>query len=71
MAFHRFPATLNRGSWKNIDEPMLGIHKLRLENIIMYSVYLRDNMDAIASRKIKDASKYFISFITCTYIGEW
>jgi len=33
---------------------MLPIHKLRLENMIMYSVHLRDSMEGLALRKIKE-----------------
>lgn len=53
----RLPAVLNRSTWKGIEEPVLPIHKLRLENMIMYCVFLRDAMDGMTARKIRETSK--------------
>ena len=55
----RLPLALNRSSWKGSDEIVLPVHRLRLEGMILYSVYLRDTLDGMAARKIKDLSKNF------------
>nr|CAB3238692.1 dynein heavy chain 8, axonemal-like [Phallusia mammillata] len=54
----RLPAVLNRSTWKGIEEPVLPIHKLRLENMIMYCVYLRDCMDGMTARKIRETTDF-------------
>ncbi|CAK8694917.1 unnamed protein product [Clavelina lepadiformis] len=54
----RFPIVLNRGTWRGSDDGMHYIHKLRLENMIMYSVYLRDSIDGMASKKIRERTDF-------------
>ena len=34
----RIPTVVARGSWKTIDEPMLPVHKLRLEGVMSVSM---------------------------------
>lgn len=39
-AIGRLPTVLAKGAWKNIDEPMLPVHKTRLETMITVRIGL-------------------------------
>ncbi|XP_077973667.1 uncharacterized protein LOC120348568 isoform X2 [Styela clava] len=54
----RLPTVINRTTWKGGDEAMLPVHRARLENLIHYSVHLRDSLDGMGSRKMRDISDF-------------
>ncbi|CAH1226669.1 DNAH5 [Branchiostoma lanceolatum] len=55
---NRLPTCLTRGAWKGLDEPFLPIHKLRLQNMITYSLYLRDTLEGLGNRKLRDVTDF-------------
>lgn len=54
----RLSSVLVRGVWRTIDEPMLPVHKARLECMITQSMYLRDVIDNICSRKLREVTDF-------------
>ncbi|XP_064629693.1 uncharacterized protein LOC135488785 isoform X2 [Lineus longissimus] len=57
-AMTKLPQGLIKGYFKGTDESMLPVHKIRLEHLITYSLYLRDSLDMMASRKIREATDF-------------
>ncbi|XP_070190368.1 uncharacterized protein [Littorina saxatilis] len=54
----RLSSVLARGSWRTLDEPMLPFHKARLECMITQSMYLRDVLDSMGSRKLREVTDF-------------
>ncbi|XP_071954985.1 uncharacterized protein [Antedon mediterranea] len=54
----RLSAVLSRGMWKNSDECMTFLHRQRLESLIAQSHYLRDTLDHMASRKLRELGDF-------------
>ncbi|KAM4771050.1 dynein axonemal heavy chain 5-like [Rhinophrynus dorsalis] len=48
----------SRGHWRNTEELISQSQRLKLENMIMQILYLRDVMDSISSRKIREISDF-------------
>ncbi|XP_074662754.1 uncharacterized protein LOC141915202 [Tubulanus polymorphus] len=51
-------SVLSRGYAKTAEEPFTAVHRLRLENLITYSIYLRDVLDSMANRKIREPTDF-------------
>lgn len=50
----KLPNLLARGSWKHTDSPMTSYHKLRLETLVSQGMYLRDVLEDLGRRKLRD-----------------
>ncbi|CAF3476774.1 unnamed protein product [Rotaria socialis] len=55
----KIPSTLSRLQWKTPAQPVLPIHKLRLEGLLSLAAFLRDNFDALSSRRREISQKDF------------
>ncbi|XP_025098007.1 LOW QUALITY PROTEIN: dynein gamma chain, flagellar outer arm-like [Pomacea canaliculata] len=47
-----------RGAWRTFDEPMLPVHKVRLDCMITQSMYLRDVLENISTRKLRETTDF-------------
>ncbi|XP_056421918.1 uncharacterized protein LOC130362045 isoform X2 [Hyla sarda] len=47
-----------KGHWKNMEETLSQSQRLKLENLIMQILYLRDVMENILSRKVRETSDF-------------
>ncbi|XP_033113255.1 dynein heavy chain 5, axonemal-like isoform X2 [Anneissia japonica] len=54
----RLSAVLSRGMWKNTDEQMTFVHRQRLESLIAQSHYLRDTLEHMANRKLRELGDF-------------
>ncbi|CAF1326895.1 unnamed protein product [Adineta steineri] len=55
----KIPTVLSRSQWKTPTQPVLPIHKLRLEGVLAYAGYLRDNIELVCSRRREMTAKDF------------
>ncbi|XP_041355189.1 dynein gamma chain, flagellar outer arm-like isoform X3 [Gigantopelta aegis] len=55
---NKLSSVLTKGAWKTIDDPMLPMHKNRLECMITQSLYLRDTLDIIVTRKLREVTDF-------------
>ncbi|UJR24993.1 hypothetical protein I4U23_006354 [Adineta vaga] len=58
-SIQKMPAVLTRSQWKTATQPVLHIHKLRLEGVLSFVSYLRDNIEIVCSRRRDLAAKDF------------
>ncbi|CAG5121564.1 unnamed protein product, partial [Candidula unifasciata] len=58
MATSRLVTVLLRGVWKNSEEPVLPIHRLRLEAMINQSIYLKDILDNMCQRRLRETTDF-------------
>ncbi|XP_076466964.1 uncharacterized protein LOC143298129 [Babylonia areolata] len=54
----RLSSVMVRGVWRTLDEPMLPVHKARLECMITQSMYLRDVLDNMCGRKLREITDF-------------
>ncbi|KAK3577475.1 hypothetical protein CHS0354_032326 [Potamilus streckersoni] len=54
----KLPTVLGRGVWRTLEDPMLPVHKSRLECMITQSLYLRDILDNMCQRKLREPSDF-------------
>ncbi|XP_060567478.1 dynein axonemal heavy chain 5-like [Ruditapes philippinarum] len=54
----KLPTVLSRGQWRNLEDPMLPLHKNRLECMITSSQFLRDALDQLCQRKLREVSDF-------------
>ncbi|XP_052708586.1 uncharacterized protein LOC128183562 isoform X10 [Crassostrea angulata] len=47
----KLTTVLTKGAWRTLEEPMLPLHKARLESMIAQSLYLRDILENMCNRK--------------------
>ncbi|CAF0874114.1 unnamed protein product [Rotaria sordida] len=59
LLIQKIPTVLSRLQWKTPSQPVLLIHKLRLEGVLAFAAYLRDNFDALGSRRREITQKDF------------
>uniref|UniRef100_A0A1I8FIK3 AAA_6 domain-containing protein n=1 Tax=Macrostomum lignano TaxID=282301 RepID=A0A1I8FIK3_9PLAT len=52
------PTILHRGAWKTLDDKMLPVHRRRLTNMITEAYYLRECMETMITRKVKDGGDF-------------
>ncbi|XP_048577711.1 dynein axonemal heavy chain 8 isoform X3 [Nematostella vectensis] len=50
----RLPNLLARCSWKHSDGPMPAYHRVRIEALLSSGMYLRDTLDDLGRRKLRD-----------------
>ncbi|XP_068697910.1 dynein axonemal heavy chain 8-like [Montipora foliosa] len=50
----KLPNLLSKGYWKHTDTPMTTCQKLRLESLVSQGMYLRDVLDDLNRRKLRD-----------------
>ncbi|CAF3850522.1 unnamed protein product [Rotaria sp. Silwood1] len=55
----KIPTVLSRLQWKTPAQPVLILHKLRLEGVLAFAAFLRDNFDALCSRRREITQKDF------------
>ncbi|XP_068137634.1 dynein axonemal heavy chain 5-like isoform X2 [Hyperolius riggenbachi] len=60
----------SRGYWKNVEDPISQAHRLKLENMIMQILYLRDVMDTIFSHKVREVADFDWKKATRFYLRE-
>ncbi|BFZ10052.1 hypothetical protein BsWGS_13093 [Bradybaena similaris] len=58
VATSRLATALLRGVWKNSDEPVLHLHRLRLEAMINQSIYLKDILENMCQRKLRETTDF-------------
>ncbi|OWF37572.1 Dynein heavy chain 5, axonemal [Mizuhopecten yessoensis] len=54
----KLQTVLSRGAWRTIEEPMLPLHKARLECMISQFLYLRDILDNMCTRKLREPTDF-------------
>ncbi|XP_067674368.1 uncharacterized protein [Haliotis asinina] len=54
----KLSSVLVRGAWRTIDDPMLPVHKGRLESMIAQSLFLRDILENMCSRKLRETTDF-------------
>ncbi|XP_052807484.1 dynein axonemal heavy chain 5-like isoform X7 [Mya arenaria] len=54
----KLSSVLARGQWRSLEEPMLPLHKNRLECMITTSQFLRDALDNLCQRKLREVSDF-------------
>ncbi|XP_022081686.1 dynein gamma chain, flagellar outer arm-like [Acanthaster planci] len=54
----RLSAALTRGTWKTLDEGMTPLQRLRLESLIAQSLYLRDTLEHMSNRKLREIGDF-------------
>ncbi|KAM5165175.1 dynein axonemal heavy chain 5-like [Mantella aurantiaca] len=59
-----------RGHWKNMEDPVSQAQRLKLENIIMQLLYLRDVMDTVFSHKVREVVDFNCRKATRFYVKE-
>ncbi|XP_062608693.1 dynein axonemal heavy chain 5-like, partial [Saccostrea cucullata] len=47
----KMATVLTKGAWRTLEDPMLPLHKARLESMIAQSLYLRDVLENMCNRK--------------------
>ncbi|XP_023932047.1 dynein heavy chain 5, axonemal-like isoform X1 [Lingula anatina] len=57
-ATSKLPAMLVRNQWRTLDEAMMPMHRLRLEAMITYCLYLRDSIDYMSNRKLRETTDF-------------
>ncbi|KAJ8314952.1 hypothetical protein KUTeg_007102 [Tegillarca granosa] len=57
-AVAKLPTVLTRGAWRTLEEPMLPLHKTRLECMIAQSLYLRDILENMCNRKLREPTDF-------------
>ncbi|XP_052089132.1 uncharacterized protein LOC127725852 isoform X10 [Mytilus californianus] len=54
----KLTSVLMRGAWRTIEEPMLPVHKSRLECMVAQSLYLRDVLENMCNRKLRESTDF-------------
>ncbi|CAH1799095.1 unnamed protein product [Owenia fusiformis] len=54
----RLPSVITRGAWKNFEDTMLPIHRLRLEIVLTQSIFLKDVLDNMCNRKLREPTDF-------------
>ncbi|KAL5009692.1 hypothetical protein ScPMuIL_011997 [Solemya velum] len=54
----KLPTCLSKGAWRTLDDPMLPRHKARLECMITQSLYLRDILENLYNRKLREPTDF-------------
>ncbi|KAK6187606.1 hypothetical protein SNE40_005595 [Patella caerulea] len=54
----KLSTVLSRGAWKTIDEVMLPVHKGRLECMVSQSLFLRDILENMSARKLREVTDF-------------
>ncbi|KAF6030092.1 hypothetical protein EB796_011605 [Bugula neritina] len=54
----KIPTALARNSFRNLEEQMMPLHRLRLETLFTQSFYLRDMLDVMGTRKIRETTDF-------------
>ncbi|XP_069461306.1 uncharacterized protein [Ambystoma mexicanum] len=67
---NRLSAILSKGTWRVTEEPISHCQKLKLENMIMHVIYLRDIMESFTSRKIREVTDFDWKRATRLYLRE-
>ncbi|XP_077977225.1 dynein axonemal heavy chain 8-like isoform X3 [Glandiceps talaboti] len=67
---NRVSSVMGRGMWKGMDEPVTSVHKLRLESLLGLSLYLRDTLDNMANRKIREPGDFEWRRCLRCYMGQ-
>ncbi|XP_053567991.1 uncharacterized protein LOC128657631 [Bombina bombina] len=60
----------SKGQWKSTSEPISQSERLKLENMITQILYLRDTMDGISSRKIREVTDFDWKRVVRFYLKE-
>nr|XP_014351636.1 PREDICTED: dynein heavy chain 8, axonemal-like [Latimeria chalumnae] len=55
---YRLSAIVSKGSWKHTEESVSQYHRLKLENILMYGLYLRDLMEGLSILKVHELTDF-------------
>ncbi|GFN75495.1 dynein beta chain, ciliary [Plakobranchus ocellatus] len=58
MASGKLITVLLRGTWRSSDEHMLPMHKVRLEAMITQSTYLKDILENMCHRKLRETTDF-------------
>ncbi|CAF1032650.1 unnamed protein product [Adineta ricciae] len=58
-SIQKMSSVLTRSQWKTPTQPVLPIHKLRLEGVLSFVAYLRDNIEVVCSRRRDLSAKDF------------
>ncbi|XP_035829673.1 dynein heavy chain 5, axonemal isoform X2 [Aplysia californica] len=58
MATGKLVTVLLRGMWRSSDEPMLPMHRVRIEAMITQSTYLKDIMENMCQRKLRETTDF-------------
>ncbi|KAM8953036.1 dynein axonemal heavy chain 5-like [Pelodytes ibericus] len=66
----KLSAVSSRGYWKHSEDAISQCQRLKLENMIMQLLYLRDVMDAITSQKYIEISDFEWKKLTRFYLKE-
>uniref|UniRef100_A0A8C5PKA2 Dynein heavy chain n=1 Tax=Leptobrachium leishanense TaxID=445787 RepID=A0A8C5PKA2_9ANUR len=67
---NKLSSVTSKGYWKNTEEPISQHQKLKLENMIMQVLYLRDIMETITSQKNIDMLDFDWQKVTRFYLKE-
>ncbi|XP_071801693.1 uncharacterized protein [Asterias amurensis] len=54
----RLSTALTRGTWKTLDEHMTPLQRLRLESLVAQSLYLRDTLEHMSNRKLREIGDF-------------
>ncbi|KAM9316607.1 uncharacterized protein PAF06_007656 [Gastrophryne carolinensis] len=66
----KLSAVVSKGHWKNAEEPISQAQRLKLENIIMHILYLRDVIDSISLRKVREVVDFDWKKATRFYLKD-
>ncbi|CAL1527205.1 unnamed protein product [Lymnaea stagnalis] len=58
LATTKLATVLQRGSWRSSDEPMKIKHRVRLEAMITQSTYLKDILENMCHRKLRETTDF-------------
>ncbi|XP_059166583.1 dynein axonemal heavy chain 8-like [Physella acuta] len=58
LATSKLATVLQRGSWRSSDEQMKPKHRVRLEAMITQSTYLKDILENLCHRKLRDTTDF-------------
>ncbi|RDD45872.1 Dynein heavy chain 5, axonemal [Trichoplax sp. H2] len=50
--------TISRVNWKHVDEPVTNVHRLRLETLLAHGLYMRDVLDDLAKKKLREQTDF-------------
>eukprot|EP00795_Rhopilema_esculentum_P017364 gene17364-8957_t len=56
--FNKIPQIIARGAWRNSDVALSAVHQSRLESLISVGLYLRDILEDLGRRKLREASDF-------------
>ncbi|XP_041109797.1 dynein heavy chain 8, axonemal-like [Polyodon spathula] len=54
----RLSTIISKGTWRHNDESVTYSQKLKLENMIMFAVYLREVMESLNARKVREITDF-------------